>query len=817
MALPLDIEAVRKRADEVLAEPLYWFPVRHHSPAVARHLRSAIRARKPKLVLIEGPAHANSLIRFLTDPKTKPPVALYCSYRDDENTLGLAGIESPAPDIPARFASWYPLLPYSPELVAMKEAKEVGAEVLFVDLPYPALIKPAAKGAEGAPASAGPDPKNDEVSKEEEKTFERRTWEALALESGFYKKLAEVAGYRSWNECWDTLFEGTRHDNHEAFRKDMAYFCGSVRATSPVDRLTEDGTLPRERHMWRAITAALNERKVKPADAMVVCGGFHIFMDREDGTPPPEPPKGTVYVTVAPYSFFRTSELTGYGAGNRAPQWYSRMAEAWENGSGVVEAMVEHVVAVLARGRTEGEHGLSSADAISVTQHARMLAALRGRQSPVLDDIRDALVSCCCKGRPEEEGSHLVAAMTATEIGTAVGRVTPELGRLPLVHDFYAQIDVLDLGEVMGKEKRLKLTLDLRDPLAQKRSVLLHRLVELGVPLGEQTGSGPDGVTLFREEWTLAWSSKVEAELIEKNLFGDSIEDAATSVLDGELARQGLQAGPTCGLLVKSVCMDLPGLVLRIQDICSKAIDNDKGFVSLAEAFVHVQVLDRHAAHKGLRRDVLAELMTRCFGRACFALSDAASVPEDQQQEVMRGLMAMAEAVLADGGNALDMNLFSESVNAAAEGSTVPYLRGAFFGTLTEIRAMTADDLAGKVSAFARERPEVMVTAGQFLDGVISVSKTSIMLGADALIGAIDQLLRAADWQNFCTMLPWMRGAFERLHERQRMALADRVAVRYGLAESEVEEIATLHTNAAAATAMAAIDARVADIMGEWG
>ena len=111
----------------MLAEELYWFPVRHHSPAVARHLRAAMRARKPKLVLIEGPADANELIKHVIDAKTKPPVALYSSYRDDENVLGLAGIASAAPDIPPRFPVWYPMLPYSPEYVAMKEAARAAA------------------------------------------------------------------------------------------------------------------------------------------------------------------------------------------------------------------------------------------------------------------------------------------------------------------------------------------------------------------------------------------------------------------------------------------------------------------------------------------------------------------------------------------------------------------------------------------------------------------------------------------------------------------------------------------------------------------
>jgi len=139
----LEIEEVQARTDKVLAEDLYWFPVRHHSPAVARHLRAAIRARKPKLVLIEGPAHASDLIKYVVDAKTKPPIALYSSFRDDGNLLGLAGIASAAPDIPPRFPVWYPMLPYSPEYVAIKEAAAIGAAMAFIDLPSHALIDPA--------------------------------------------------------------------------------------------------------------------------------------------------------------------------------------------------------------------------------------------------------------------------------------------------------------------------------------------------------------------------------------------------------------------------------------------------------------------------------------------------------------------------------------------------------------------------------------------------------------------------------------------------------------------------------------------------
>jgi len=36
----LDVEVIRQAVDRVLADELYWFPVRHHSPTVARHLQT---------------------------------------------------------------------------------------------------------------------------------------------------------------------------------------------------------------------------------------------------------------------------------------------------------------------------------------------------------------------------------------------------------------------------------------------------------------------------------------------------------------------------------------------------------------------------------------------------------------------------------------------------------------------------------------------------------------------------------------------------------------------------------------------------------
>ncbi|VTU02396.1 Uncharacterized protein OS=Cystobacter violaceus Cb vi76 GN=Q664_20170 PE=4 SV=1 [Gemmataceae bacterium] len=789
----LDAAEVGRRVDAVLSDALYWFPVRHHSPNTARHVRAAIAARKPQVIFIEGPFEANHLVPHITDAATAPPVAIYSSYRDDANVLGLNGVASAAADIPARFAVWYPLVPYSPEYVAMKAAAETGAEVVFIDLPHHALIKPPGAGETQPP----PEPSDDR----------------LITTSGFYRHLAEAAGYKSWDEAWDSLFENPHDADHEAFRRELATFCCAARMTSDHAAEQLEGTVERERHFLKVIRETLAAKKLKPDQAMVVCGGFHLFLDRGDRAAPPPCPDGIVYTTVVPYSYFRISEMSGYGAGNRAPQFYQACYDLAMTGRAGDIAM-DHAITVLRQVRRAGDP-LSTADAIAITHHAGMLARLRGRTHPTLDDIHDALVTCCCKGNPAEEGTKLLAAMDVAGVGTRIGKVTAKLGRLPIVNDFHTQLSDLELGEVFGKEKKLALKLDKREPLAARRSAFLHRVAYVKVPFAAMTSGGGDfSGTLFREDWQLKWDPRTEPHLIEQNLYGDTIEAAALGRLREAMAKVGTHAGKTCEQLVEAVNMDMPDLVQSAADACGSAIDADPSFVSQAAALQHLGHLDQFAAFRGLRRDTLDDLLTRCYDRACFALPDAASAPEQEQPHVVDSLIAVAEVVQRGEKARFDRSLFAEAARTAAGVSTVPFLRGAFFGLLCEIRELPAEALAAEVSGLARAAPAVMVTAGDLLDGMLAVSRTSVMLGAEALVGAVDELLKAADWESFLVMLPRLRAAIERLGRSQKESLAGTVARRYGLGGHE--DVTAMPGGLSATALVARLDAAVAATLKDW-
>lgn len=798
----LDPDEVARQVESVLAEPLYWFPVRHHSPTTARHVAAALRARRPKVVFIEGPFEANDLIRHVVDPKTVPPVAIYSSYRDDDNVLGLNGVVSPAPDIPSRFAVWYPLTAYSPEYAAMTTAAAIKAETVFIDLPHHALIRPKGEPAEGdggeAPAAPSPAAPNDD---------------RLVTTSGFYRQLAEAAGFKSWDEAWDTLFENPDSEDVEAYRRELAAFCCAARATADPKTELAEGTVARERHFLKVIRETLAARGLGPGDAAVVCGGFHLFLDRADAEPPPEPPAGTVYTTVVPYSFFRISEMSGYGAGNRAPRFYQRvfdLAAAGRPG----ELAMEHAIDVLRQVRKAGDP-LSTADAIAVTHHAGLLSRLRGRSHPTLDDVHDALITCCCKGNPDDEGAKLLRAMDAAAVGNAIGKVTSALGRLPVVNDFHTQIHDLDLGEVLGKEKKLTVRLDKRNDLDARRSAFLHRLRSLEVPFAVMTTTGGDfSGTLFREDWNLKWDPRTEPALIEQNLYGDTVESAALARLEEAIAQAGSGAGVACERLLKAVDMDLPDLVRTAEDACGRAIDTDPSFVSLAAALHHLGLLDRYAVFRGLRRDVLEDMLTRCYDRACFALPDADAVPDEEQPGVVEALVTVADVLQRSDPGRFDRALFAEAARRAAAETPVAFLRGAFLGLLCEVRELPPDALAAEVAGLARAAPDRMVAAGDLLDGMLAVSRTSIMLGADALVAAVDDLLKAAEWDPFLVMLPRLRGAFERLAEPSRDSLAATVARRHGLASSD--DVRALTGSLAATALVARLDAAVAAALADW-
>ena len=159
-----------------------YFPVRHHSPACSFHLEKAAEDYKQDLILIEGPENAGNLISVLLHEDTKPPLALYYAYRDR------AGLVT---EKKGDYKCYYPFLDCSPELTALRQAKDNGIPARFIDLSYGEILIGTASG-KGIRREGNKQTYNDDY---------------LLSRSRYLALLCEKTGLRDFEELWEKYFE----------------------------------------------------------------------------------------------------------------------------------------------------------------------------------------------------------------------------------------------------------------------------------------------------------------------------------------------------------------------------------------------------------------------------------------------------------------------------------------------------------------------------------------------------------------------------------------------------------------------------------
>ena len=203
----------------MVADDLVVIPVRHHSPACALHVGEQIRERRPSVVLVEGPRSFDPLVPLLVHPEAQMPLAVYTWY-----VRKPAGAR--AGDPVERGGAFYPFCDYSPELVALRTAAELGIETRFVDLELAEL------------ATLGR--RRSRTGSTESLLDEHVFWRSRTL-----RALADRLGCRDDEDLWERLFEAapTTFEDHQAA---MTAYCLLARGDETADDLEAEGTLARE-------------------------------------------------------------------------------------------------------------------------------------------------------------------------------------------------------------------------------------------------------------------------------------------------------------------------------------------------------------------------------------------------------------------------------------------------------------------------------------------------------------------------------------------------------------------------------------------
>ena len=724
-----------------LAARVIYFPVRHHSPACAYHVDKLIREIRPGAVLIEGPRNATPLIPMLLRDETKCPVAIYTTY-----------VERTADALPGRHAAYYPLCAYSPELVALRAAAHVGAKAKFIDLTYPQMVR------------AGRTSDDDKA----QSLFDERT----LLHSRFLQAACERCGTRDPDELWDHLFELDYESRPtDEFMHGVLTYCALARHGDATAALKADGTLAREEAMAHAIQQESAERIV------VVTGGFHTVALPH--TKPRRPRAVTVaendaLVVLMRYGFEQLDRLNGYASGMPSPGFYQHL---WDAGD-IADIFVE-----LGRRCRKHRIELSVAEEIGALEHCRRLATLRNHARPAREDVLDAIRSCFVKGVLDTEGIMVLAIARQLLAGDTVGAIPPDAGQPPIVTDFRvtAQRLKIDIDSIQARESVLDLYRQTRHRAVSR---LFYRLRFLDVPFAEFV-RGPDFVRnqdleRIQEVWRYHWSPNTDSTLIERSVYGASTEEAAATLLLERFAAteaqgQGRRADVATALLLEACRM---GLHRHTQDLLERTrilVTQDANFVSLVATIETLLAL--HVSREPLEAHNLTDvtaLAEQAYERAVYLLPQLATTPEEQTEDVLSALNALAQSATTLGDTPVRRELRHaalRSLLATTCGNAA--IRGAAAGTLHGDGELTAAEVVRHLrghllSANTADGPA-------FLRGLMRTAR-SVLRQLPEATAAVHDVLRVWPEDQFIRQVPNLRLAFADLTPRECNELAATVA-----------------------------------------
>lgn len=718
---------------EQVPENLQIVGIRHHSPACARLVVERLEALRPRFVLIEGPADFNERLPELL-LEHQPPLAIF-TYRQD------AGV-------PAR-SSFSPFCTWSPEWQALRRGHELGAEVLFCDLP---AWHEVFDGRRNLSADHHISPSPGLVRKETAESYR--------------EALCRRCGVDDADALWDHLFE--QPTSSASLAQSLERHFDQLRGEEAAgDR---DG--PREDFMSEVVAWALAKAHGEPV--LLVCGGWHApairraLAQRTCAVPSRFPPiptqldEGVVRGSyLVPFSYPRLDAFRGYEAGMPSPAFYEA---AWFQGPEKAGEAVLHGLITSLRAKAT----CSTADLLSASTAARGLARLRGHAAMGRTDLLDGLSAALIKEAlvvPAPWSQHagllahtdpiqalLLEALRGDRRGQlAAGTPQPSLVR--------AAMDELEAEQLLPRQPQ-KIELSLLEPAGRQRSRLLHRLALLEIPGFESGSLWRTGKSTLRERWLVHHHENLEATLIEAAAWGATLESAAGARLEAALlaARGDLEA--LAHLIGEALMVGLDLLATDTLGRLAQSIGSEPSLIALGAAAATLLGLYRHGELLGAARaPALAQVLEAAADRGLFLLEGrhGEALPADPAE--LQAVATLRDLYRSDGLQLERARCVGTMVRVAADRAAPPALRGAALGAAWSLGGLGDAATAREHSIAAIRAAARPATCGDFLAGLFALARAEV-LAESTLIAALDDVIGDFGDDELLIAIPALRHAF---------------------------------------------------------
>lgn len=756
------------------------FGIRHHGPGCARSLRAALAALEPDIVLVEGPPDAEAILPLLAREGMEPPVAMLLYV----------------PDAPHR-AVYYPFTAFSPEWQALTYALGRGIPARFMDLPQALQMAATPDGppdieAQEAAAAAVPlappveERGSDGNADEADQPAER------ALRDDPIGLLAEAAGYRDHELWWERQIE-QRVGASDLFEGIMEAMTALRAEAGPPP----DDEARREAHMRQTIRAA---EAAGFARIAVVCGAWHApaLAHREDAAGDAmllaELPRTEVVATWIPWTNSRLASRTGYGAGIASPGWYAHL---WAAPDRVSVRWLAHVARLLRAEDLEA----SSASVIEAARLADTLAALRELPMPGIAELNEAALTVLCHG----DATPMRLIREQLEIGEAMGAVPPETPGVPLQRDLERWQRTLGL---LPSAAIATVDVDLRKDRDRVKSQLLHRLRLLDIPWGTPQRVGGRKLGTFHELWQVQWQVEFAVKLIEANIWGNTIETAATGFVRHQADAERELPGLT-GLLDGVMLADLPQaadyLLQRISAQAAVAAD----VRHLMDALPPLARVARYGDVRQTQSEHVMPIIEGLFARVVVGLPGASgALDDDAAHQLVASIDHVQESLSLLDRTDLNDTWHDLLARLIARDGAHGLVRGRACRLLLEQRML--DDVELQRLARLALAPVVAADqAGAWVEGLLHGSGL-LLLHQDGLWLALDAWLRDLAPETFVALLPLLRRTFASFPAPERRQMGERLKHMDRLASASGERAARV---ADAAVSLAGIDRARADLV----
>lgn len=716
-----------------------YYGVRHLSPACAFYVREFLDCTRPKAVLIEGPSDLSGLIDGLCSRKVKLPAAIL-AYTT----------EAPVRTV------MYPMAEFSPEYQAMVWAKKHNVPVEFCDLPSGSLLA---------------------YSEEDE-------GEEMPRSESVYSRLEKASGLDT-DTFWEYRFEHS--ENYDDFIAAAGEYGRSIREFSVSDSRNE----LREAYMRRRI----KETEEKYGSAAVITGAFHtsgikdIPCSEKDIKLTDKLETAESKATLMPYSYYRLSSRSGYGAGSKAPAYYEML---WKNrtGSSLENTAPEYLSRLAAFQRRNG-FAASSAEVIEAQRLAETLSAMRSGRLPSLSDLRDAAVTCLGHGSFGE----ISLACADVEIGTRIGELPEGTVCTSVQEDFMHQLRELKLEKYRSASVQ-ELDLDLRENIRVKseksafldlnRSFFMHRLIQSGIGFGAPVGSTQENAT-WSEKWNVSWTPETEIQIVEASLNGDTVEEAARTSLNMKLAGS-TELSTTADTLRRALLCGLPdciktaaSAVQRMTVDCASPLEEGRTIGTLS-------AIVRFGSIRRLDPAPLTVIISQLFLKFCLQLYPACICDENAAVEMITAITAVHDACLAH--DFLDSERFTQLLNDVADSDTVnPLLSGFACALLSERGSISPDKLSELVSRRLSKGTPPAEGAAWF-EGLARRNRRSL-IGRLTLWEKLCSFISGLDDEEFKPVIIALRRTFADFTPAEKSDIAENIGEVLGISAMQAAEVIT--------------------------